>query len=89
VQALARPGDVLIGISTSGNSRNVLRALEYARGHEVAAVAMTGGSGGSIAGIAQWEIRVPSSVTMHIQEAHITIGHILCDLVQRVLGTPQ
>jgi D-sedoheptulose 7-phosphate isomerase len=87
VQALARPGDVLVGISTSGNSTNVMRALEYANGHEIATIAMTGGSGGKIAGVAQSEIRVPSSVTMHIQEAHITIGHILCDLVERVLGT--
>ena len=86
VQALARAGDVLIGISTSGNSSNVARALEYANGHEVATIAMTGGSGGKIAGITRSELRVPSSVTMHIQEAHITMGHILCDLVERALG---
>jgi len=89
VQALARPGDVLVGVSTSGNSANVLRALEYANRHEIATIAMTGGSGGKIVGIAQSAICVPSGVTMHIQEAHITIGHILCDLVERALGTPE
>jgi D-sedoheptulose 7-phosphate isomerase len=86
VQALARPGDVLIGISTSGDSGNVARALAYANGHEVATIAMTGGSGGRIAGIARSVLCVPSSITMHIQEAHITMGHILCDLVERALG---
>jgi len=87
VQALARPGDVLIAISTSGNSANVIRALEYAQEHDIATIALTGGSGGKMARVCQTEIRVPSTVTMYIQEAHITVGHILCDLAERALAS--
>jgi D-sedoheptulose 7-phosphate isomerase len=85
VQAVGRPGDVLVGISTSGNSENVLRAMRYARKSGLRTVALTGSSGGKMLPLADVVIRVPSMVVQHIQEAHITIGHILCDLVERAV----
>jgi len=85
VQALARPGDVVIGISTSGNSENALRALHFARAHGIHTVALTGASGGKMAAAAEIGIRIPSQTTAHIQEAQITVGHILCAIVERSL----
>jgi phosphoheptose isomerase len=85
VQALGKPGDVVMGISTSGNSENVARALSYAAQNGMHALCLTGASGGRISQIAEIGIRVPSACVQHIQEAHITIGHILCDLVERTL----
>jgi len=82
VQALGREGDVVVGISTSGNSKNVLCALKYAREHNIKTVVLTGASGGQMADIADVAIKVPSGDTQHIQESHITIGHILCALVE-------
>ena len=85
VQALGKPGDVVVGISTSGNSENVVRALRYASRNGMRSVCLTGASGGRIAKVAEISICVPSANVQHIQEAHITIGHILCDLVERTL----
>ena len=85
VQALGRPGDVVIGISTSGNSENVLRAIRYARAHQMCSIALTGADGGKLAEAAQTALRVPSTVTQFIQESHIMLGHILCDLVEQSL----
>jgi len=85
VQALARPGDVVIGISTSGNSENTLRALQFAAAHGIHTVALTGASGGKMAAAAEIAIRIPSRSTAHIQEAQITVGHILCAIVERSL----
>jgi len=85
VQALSKPGDVLVGISTSGNSENVLRAVHYGREHALRTIVLTGATGGRLTGMADITIRVPSCVTMHIQEAHIAIGHVICDLVERAL----
>jgi len=82
VQALGRPGDVLVGISTSGNSRNVIRAVETANGLKMKTIALTGG-GGRLGGVASVVIAVPSTDTQHIQEAHLSIEHALCDLVER------
>lgn len=82
VQALGRAGDVVVGISTSGNSKNVLCAMKYARERDIKTVALTGGTGGQMAGIADIAIKVPSSDTQHIQESHIAVGHILCALVE-------
>ena len=86
VQALGRPGDVVIGISTSGNSDNVLRAIKYARAHQMRTIALTGVDGGQLAHAAQAAVRVPSAVTQFIQESHIMLGHILCDLVEQSLS---
>jgi D-sedoheptulose 7-phosphate isomerase len=84
VQALGRPGDLLVGISTSGNSANVVRAFETARAQGIRCIALTG-PGGKLAEMAEVAIRVPAAATAHIQESHITIGHVLCDLVERSL----
>jgi D-sedoheptulose 7-phosphate isomerase len=88
VQALGRPGDALVGISTSGNSENVLRAVQYANEHEVVTIGLTGAAQCKLATDAQIAICVPSTVTAHIQESHIAIGHILCAIVERSLFPP-
>lgn len=85
VQALGAPGDALIGITTSGNSANVLRAVDYARAHGMGTIGLTGRDGGKLKSAAEITVCVPSDNTQHIQEAHITIGHILCALVEYAL----
>jgi D-sedoheptulose 7-phosphate isomerase len=81
--ALGRPGDVFIGISTSGNSPNILRAVEAARGRQVTAVALTGETGGQLQGLCDHIVRVPSRCTQNIQEVHIMIGHIVCAIAEQ------
>jgi len=85
VEALGQPGDVLVAISTSGRSDNVLHAVAAARSLGVSSVALTGEGGGPLAGLADIGVRVPSSDTQRIQEAHIAIGHVICYLVERLL----
>ena len=85
VRGLGRPGDVLVGLSTSGNSENVLRAFAAARGLGVRTIGLTGQGGGGMAGAADLCIRVPSSRTNEIQEMHIAIGHLLCEMVETAL----
>jgi phosphoheptose isomerase len=85
VQALGRPGDVLVAISTSGNSENTLCALNYASAHGMHTIALTGGTGGKMASVAEIVIHIPSTSTQHIQEAHIAVGHILCAIIERSL----
>jgi D-sedoheptulose 7-phosphate isomerase len=82
VEALCRPGDVLVGISTSGNSRNVCAALEKARELNAATVVMTGSNATRMSSLADACIRVPSADPARIQEAHILVGHILCQWVE-------
>lgn len=82
--ALGRPGDVAWGISTSGNSENVVRAVRRARAAGLTTIGMTG-RGGALAASAEWVLTVPSEVTARIQETHIAFGHILCELVDRIL----
>ena len=84
VQTLGKPGDVLIGISTSGNSPNVVRAVEAAREANMRTIVLTG-SGGRLVAIADVAIAVPDTNTQYIQEAHLAIEHILCDLTERQL----
>jgi D-sedoheptulose 7-phosphate isomerase len=81
VQALGKPADVLIGISTSGNSTNVIRAIEAARAAKMRTIVLTG-NGGRLAEMADIVIAVPSGNTQHIQEAHLAIEHLLCYLVE-------
>lgn len=81
VQALARPGDVLVGISTSGNSANVVEAVELAKSMGVFCVGMTADGGGKMNLLCDECIAVPAKVTARAQEMHILIGHILCELV--------
>jgi len=85
VKAKGRPGDILIGISTSGNSKNVIKAIERANEIGMITVGMTGKDGGKMKGICKYLIAVPSQDTPRIQEAHITIGHIICEIVEREL----
>ena len=81
VQALGEPGDVLVGISTSGNSKNVLLAIEEAKAKGITCIGMTAESGGKMAGICDICLAVPAKVTARVQEMHILMGHILCELV--------
>jgi D-inositol-3-phosphate glycosyltransferase len=82
VEALGRPGDVLIGLSTSGRSRNVVRAFEAARACGMRTVALLGGDGGALAPLADVAITVPSSDTQHIQEVHLVVVHLLTELIE-------
>jgi len=86
LQALGRPGDVLLGISTSGNSPNVLQALRSARGMGISTLALTGKGGGRLLPLADIALDVPTSFTAHVQECHIAMGHLLCFLVERELN---
>ena len=85
VESHGRAGDVLMGISTSGNSRNVVRAAEQAHAQELRVVALTGETGGDLAPVADVAIRVPSAVTAHIQECHLAIEQLLASLVEDAL----
>jgi D-sedoheptulose 7-phosphate isomerase len=85
VEALGKPGDVAVGISTSGNSPNVVRALETAKARGIFAVALTGASGGVLKDLADCTIRIPSDETPRIQECHILTGHIICEIVEETL----
>jgi D-sedoheptulose 7-phosphate isomerase len=82
VESLGRPGDVLIAISTSGSSANVVRAAELARSRGLRVVALTGETGGKLAPLADVAVRVPSTVTAHIQECHLAIEQLLAALVE-------
>lgn len=86
IQALGRPGDVAVGLSTSGNSANVLKAIEAARSRGLVTVALTGSGGGKLAGVAHHCIQVPSTDTARIQESHITIGHLICMAVDEAVA---
>jgi D-sedoheptulose 7-phosphate isomerase len=85
IQALGKPGDVAWGISTSGNSLNVNKGLEIAKHQGLHTLAITGRDGGKMAPLADIALVVPSHETPRIQEVHLTIGHILCDLVDFLL----
>lgn len=85
VEGIGRKGDVLIGISTSGNSGNVIKAIEKAKEMGIKTICFLGGSGGKIKDKCEVPIVVPSSNVQRIQESHITIGHILCEITEREL----
>ncbi|MBM4284927.1 MAG: D-sedoheptulose 7-phosphate isomerase [Deltaproteobacteria bacterium] len=85
VRALGRAGDVALGISTSGSSANVVTALQAARELGLKTMALSGGDGGPVAALADVAVVVPSRSTPRIQEVHITVGHVLCDLVDYLL----
>lgn len=88
VLALGRPGDLLVGISTSGNSPNIVAALEVARQRGLATLALTGQSGGRAEEVADLCLKVPSQRTCRIQEIHLTLGHIWCEMVERAIPSP-
>jgi len=83
IEGIARKGDVLIGLSTSGNSGNILKAFEMANSMGVITIGMTGAGGGKMKAISNYLIEVPSNTTPRIQESHILIGHIICELVEK------
>jgi D-sedoheptulose 7-phosphate isomerase len=85
VEALARPGDLLVIHSTSGNSPNVLRAAEAARARDVRVLAFSARDGGSLRGLADHSVVIPTARTDRAQELHLCIEHIICDLVERTL----
>ena len=86
VRALGRPGDILVGISTSGNSPNVIQAMQAAREVGLARVGLLGVDGGAIKALCDQSVVVPSGVTAHIQESHIFIGHVWCGMVEQLLS---
>ena len=86
LEGLAQPGDVAVGLSTSGKSRNVLEGLRKARELGLITIGLTGGSGGPMVQGCDICIGVPSTITARIQEVHLTIGHILCGLVEDALA---
>jgi D-sedoheptulose 7-phosphate isomerase len=82
IEALAQPGDVCLGISTSGTSKNIIAGLQAANAKGCVTIAFTGESGGECASIAQLSFKAPSSITARVQECHLLVGHALCDLVE-------
>jgi len=86
LQALGRPGDCLVAISTSGNSANVIAAVEVARGLGIGTIGLLGRDGGRLRELCSLAVVVPSAVTARIQEAHILIGHSWCGLIEQALG---
>lgn len=82
VLAHGQKGDIAIAISTSGNSPNVLKGVEAARERGLVTVGWTGAGGGKLAGLVEHPFRVPSTVTARIQECHLTLGHVLCELIE-------
>lgn len=83
IEAQGQPGDVFLGISTSGNSANVLRALEQSRRMGIITIGLTGKSGGKMMPLCDYCVRVPSDVTMHIQEGHLAVEHVFSMIVER------
>lgn len=86
-EALARPGDITLAISTSGNSKNVILAVEAAKERGMETIGFTGGNGGKLAQLVDHPFIVPSRNTARIQETHITLGHVLCQRVEEILFT--
>jgi D-sedoheptulose 7-phosphate isomerase len=88
IEALGQPGDILLAISTSGNSPNCIRALERARALGLTTIAFTGNGGGKMAPLADINVIVPCAVTMNIQESQLALEHIFCMLVERCYFGP-
>jgi len=85
LRGIGQPGDVLVGISTSGNSANILEAAKAAREQGMIVIGMTGESGGKMKAYCDYLINIPSADTPRIQESHITVGHIICEIVESSL----
>jgi D-sedoheptulose 7-phosphate isomerase len=90
LEAIAASGDLVVGLSTSGRSRNVLKAIEHAKERGLKTIGLTGAEGGQLARISDISIMVPSAIAARIQEVHIFIGHVVCELVEEeMLGKEQ
>ncbi len=85
VEAHTNPGDIVIGITTSGNSPNVIEGIKEAKRHNAITIGFTGNSGGKLKGYVDYLLTVPSEETPHIQESHIMVGHLICYLVEKEL----
>ena len=85
LEGLAKPGDVLVGLSTSGNSANIVKAFEKSKELKVVTIGFTGAAGGKMKDLSDYLINVPSTDTPRIQESHILLGHIICELVEKNL----
>ncbi len=85
VEAFGKPGDILIGISTSGNSPNVIKAVVKAKQQDLTTIILSGKNGGQLKELADLSIIVPSENTQRIQECHIAVGHILCDIIEQTV----
>ena len=83
LEGLAKPGDVLVGLSTSGNSGNIVKAFEKSKELKVVTIGFTGTEGGKMKELSDYLINVPSTDTPRIQESHILLGHIICELVEK------
>ena len=82
IEGITKPGDVLVGISTSGNSGNIVKAFEAAKNNQLVTIGFTGDKGGKMKELGDYLINVPSNDTPRIQESHILVGHIICELVE-------
>ena len=89
VEALCRPGDTVIAISTSGRSANVIAGIEAARARGARTIGLTGGDGGDMIGLVDIAVVIPSDVTARIQECHITVGHLICEVVEALLQSAE
>jgi D-sedoheptulose 7-phosphate isomerase len=83
IRGIAQPGDVLVGLSTSGNSGNIIKAFEAARQKKVITIGFTGETGGKLKPLSDFLFNIPSTDTPRIQESHILLGHIVCELVEK------
>jgi D-sedoheptulose 7-phosphate isomerase len=88
IDGIGQSGDVLVGLSTSGNSLNIIKAFETAKGKGMITVAFTGITGGQMKSVSDFLINIPSTDTPRIQESHIMIGHIICQLVEEKIFSP-
>lgn len=84
IKGIGNTGDVLVGLSTSGNSKNIVNAFEVAKEKNMITIAFTGSTGGKLKNLADHLINIPSDDTPRIQESHITLGHIICQLVEEI-----
>ena len=86
LEALAKEGDVIVALTTSGRSRNIIKVLEHAKSLKIKSILLTGGKGLTLNNLVNESIIVPSIKTTHIQESHIMIGHIMCKIIEKELG---
>ncbi len=85
IQGIGKKGDVLVGLSTSGNSNNIIKAFETARQKDMITIGFTGATGGKMKAYSDYLVNVPSTDTPRIQESHILLGHIICQLVEEIM----
>jgi D-sedoheptulose 7-phosphate isomerase len=83
IEALGQPGDIFLGISTSGNSKNILQAIQQAKQMDITTVGFTGNGGGQMRSLCDYNVIIPSNVTMNVQECHLALEHIYCMAVER------